>query len=94
MVMKALFKRMDVQNITSHGFRSTFRDWAGEVTNYPREVCEAALAHAVGNAVELAYRRGDALEKRRALMNDWATYIEKPPGKVVSLGSFRGGLRA
>jgi integrase len=76
MVMKALFKRMGAHNITSHGFRSTFRDWAGETTQYPREVCEAALAHAVGNSVERAYRRGDALEKRRALMNDWATYID------------------
>lgn len=76
MVMKSLFKRMGMNNITSHGFRSTFRDWAGETTNHPREICEAALAHAVGNAVELAYRRGDALEKRRALMKDWAAYID------------------
>jgi len=76
MVMVALFKRMGVANITSHGFRSTFRDWAGESTQHPREICEAALAHAVGDAVERAYRRGDALEKRRSLMNDWAAYIE------------------
>lgn len=81
MVMAALYKRMGVQNITSHGFRSTFRDWAGEATNYPREVCEAALAHQVGNAVELAYRRGDALEKRRALMNDWAAYMDDTAGR-------------
>ena len=74
MVMKSLFTRMNEGGITSHGFRSTFRDWAGEATGHPREVCEAALAHAVGDAVELAYRRGDALEKRRVLMCDWATY--------------------
>jgi integrase len=76
MMMKALFVRMGVVGITSHGFRSTFRDWAGEATSHPREVCEAALAHAVGNAVELAYRRGDALEKRRALMCDWAAFCD------------------
>jgi integrase len=91
MVMKALFKRMDVQDVTSHGFRSTFRDWAGEATNYPREVCEAALAHAVGNAVELAYRRGDALEKRRALMNDWAAYMSNSSSNVVSFAAHLAG---
>ena len=74
MVMKSLFTRMNEGGITSHGFRSTFRDWAGEATSHPREVCEAALAHAVGDAVELAYRCGDALEKRRILMCDWADY--------------------
>jgi integrase len=74
MVMKSLFNRMGEHKITSHGFRSTFRDWAGESTQFPREICEAALAHAVGNAVELAYRRGDALEKRRALMIAWGEY--------------------
>ncbi|MDP1591336.1 MAG: site-specific integrase [Prosthecobacter sp.] len=94
MVMKALFKRMGVHNIMSHGFRSTFRDWAGERTNYPREVCEAALAHAVGDAVELAYRRGDALEKRRGLMNDWAVYIESSQGgDVVTLRPRYAGAR-
>ena len=76
MVMVALFRRMGVSGITSHGFRSTFRDWAGEATNHPREICEAALAHAVGNAVEQAYRRGDALEKRRVLMTEWAEFID------------------
>jgi len=59
----------------NHGFRSTFRDWAGDYTNYPREVLEAALAHQAGNVVELAYRRRDALEKRRPLMQDWANYL-------------------
>jgi integrase len=63
-------------NLTVHGFRSSFRDWAGEATNHPREVCEQALAHTVNNQVERAYRRGDALEKRRALMQDWADYLD------------------
>ncbi len=60
-----------------HGWRSTFRDWAGDATSYPREVAEAALAHAVGG-VEGAYRRGDAVERRRPLMADWAAFLSKP----------------
>jgi integrase len=63
-------------DVTVHGFRSSFRDWVGEETNFPREIAEAALAHLVGSAVERAYRRGDALEKRRGLMQAWATYCE------------------
>jgi integrase len=70
---------------TVHGFRSAFRDWAGNKTHFPREVAEAALAHAVGDSVERAYRRDDALEKRRELMEAWAKYVEPaPPGIVVS----------
>lgn len=60
---------------TVHGFRSSFRDWAGEVTAHSREVAEAALAHSIGDSAEKAYRRGDALEKRRALMSDWCQYV-------------------
>ncbi len=60
--------------VTVHGFRSTFRDWAAEETHHEREVAEAALAHAIGDRVERAYRRGDALEKRRKLMDEWAAY--------------------
>lgn len=71
--MDALLKRMKV-DATPHGFRSTFRDWAGDMTDHPREVAEAALAHVVGSSTERAYRRGDALKKRRALMTDWANY--------------------
>ena len=59
---------------TVHGFRSTFRDWAGDCTHFPRDVCEAALAHGVENEVEAAYRRGDAFEKRRLLMQAWSDY--------------------
>lgn len=63
------------RDATAHGFRSAFRDWAADETDHPREIAEAALAHAVGDAVEQAYRRGDALKKRRALMDDWAAYL-------------------
>jgi integrase len=63
-----------------HGWRSTFRDWSGDHTAYPRDICEAALAHVVGG-VEGAYRRGDAVERRRPLMADWAKFLAKPPVK-------------
>lgn len=76
MAMLALLqRRMDRPDITVHGFRSSFRDWAGECTSFPREVAEAALAHTVGDEVERAYRRGDALEKRRKLMLAWEGFI-------------------
>lgn len=70
MVFLMLLRRLDRADVTTHGFRSTFRDWAEDETHHPREVIEAALAHSVGNEVELAYRRGDALKKRRELMNE------------------------
>lgn len=73
MAMEMLLRRMDV-DATVHGFRSSFRDWAAEKTDFPNEVCEAALAHVVGNKVEAAYRRGDLFEKRRQLMQAWADY--------------------
>ena len=79
MAMEMLLRRMHVQNVTVHGFRSTFRDWCGEATDYPRELAEAALAHTIGNAVERAYRRGDALEKHRTLMEAWSVYAEAHP---------------
>lgn len=73
--------------ITVHGFRSAFRDWVAEETNFQREVAEAALAHAVGDSVERAYRRGDALEKRRKLMEAWASYCTTVKGNsVVTIG--------
>jgi len=73
--------------ITVHGFRSCFRDWAAERTSFPREVAEMALAHAIPNAVEAAYRRGDLFEKRRRLMDSWAEFCAKPQagGKVVAI---------
>jgi integrase len=76
--VRYVLKSIGHGDVTPHGFRSSFRDWAGEQTNFPREVAEAALAHSVGNEVERAYRRGDALEKRRRLMNAWADFCEKP----------------
>lgn len=79
MSISAVCKRMRVDAVP-HGFRSTFRDWCAENTNFPREVAEAALSHTVGNAVEAAYRRGDLLDKRRQLMDAWADYIRKPAG--------------
>lgn len=74
-------------SVTVHGFRSTFRDWMAESTNYPHHVAEMALAHAVGNAVERAYRRGDLLAKRTNLMRDWAKFINTPArsGDVVGI---------
>jgi integrase len=63
--------------LTVHGFRSSFRDWAAEATDYSAEVVEMALAHTIGNAVEAAYRRGDLLDKRRELMRAWADYLAK-----------------
>lgn len=71
MAMLATLKRMNRKDLTTHGFRSTFRDWAAETTEYPSEVVEMALAHAVTNKVEAAYRRGDLFEKRKSLMLDW-----------------------
>ena len=71
-----LLRRMSLETVTVHGFRSVFRDWAGNETRFAREVAEAALAHVVGDASERAYRRGDALEKRRALMKAWADFLE------------------
>lgn len=75
MAMMMLLRRMKLTDITVHGFRSAFRDWAGDETSFPRDVAEAALAHKVGNEVERAYRRSDALEKRRKLMQAWADYL-------------------
>jgi integrase len=74
MAMLNLLNRMGHGDLTTHGFRSTFKDWARECTNFPNEVSEAALAHVIGDETEAAYARGDLLEKRRQLMADWATY--------------------
>lgn len=74
MTLSAVLRRMNVAAVP-HGFRSTFRDWCAETTDYPREVAEMALAHAIGNKVEAAYRRGDLFEKRKQMMQDWADYV-------------------
>jgi integrase len=74
--MERVLDRMGRGEVTVHGFRSSFRDWAGEKTEYPREVAEAALAHVAGDQTERAYRRGDAFERRRGLMQDWARFCK------------------
>ena len=86
MTLAAVLKRMDRGDVTVHGFRSTFRDWAAECTNVPREIAELSLAHEVGNAVERAYRRSDLFEKRRGLMERWAVFANGGEAKVVRLG--------
>jgi integrase len=86
MAMLMMLRRMKRDDLTVHGFRSSFRDWAAERTNFPPEVAEAALAHAIGNKVEAAYRRGDLFEKRKRLMQAWADHCETHPGaKVIPL---------
>jgi integrase len=87
MSMTAVLKRMNRGDVTVHGFRSTFRDWASETTNFPNHVVEMALAHAIGDKVEAAYRRGDLLLKRRLLAEAWSKYCTSPPpaGAVVPL---------
>jgi integrase len=87
MVMLELLKRIGRADLTVHGFRSSFRDWAAECTGYPGEVAEAALAHVLEDKVEAAYRRGDLFDKRRQLMSDWAKYCSRKPGEVVELAS-------
>lgn len=89
MALQMLMRRMDVSAFTPHGFRSSFRDWAGECTSFPREVAEAALSHTIGDEAEQAYRRGDALEKRRKLMDAWARYIASPKAKNGTITQFR-----
>jgi integrase len=90
MAMAAVLTRMSRDDVTVHGFRSTFRDWAAERTNFPNHIVEMALAHVVGNKVEAAYRRGDLFNKRRRLMAEWGRYCAAAPAaessaKVVAL---------
>ena len=73
--MAMLLRRMEHRGITTHGFRSTFRDWAGDATSYPREIVEQALAHTIENQAERAYRRGTAVERRRELMQAWSNFL-------------------
>ncbi len=86
MAMLQLLDRMEV-HVTTHGFRSSFRDWAAERTAFPHEVCEMALAHTINNQAEAAYRRGDLFEKRRKLMDTWADYVNTPAkdGAVIPM---------
>jgi integrase len=86
--MEMMLRRMKADSVTTHGFRSSFRDWAGNETHFPREVVETALAHVIGNKAEQAYRRSDALEKRRALMETWAAYCE--PNRTAKILQLHG----
>jgi integrase len=91
--MEMILRRMNIQAATVHGFRSSFRDWAGNVSNFPREITETALAHVIGDKAEQAYRRSDALEKRRKLMDAWSAYCEpRQVGKVIPLTRNAGYL--
>jgi integrase len=91
MAMATTLKRIGRNKITVHGFRSTFRDWAAERTNYPNHVVEMALAHVVGDKVEAAYRRGDLFAKRVRLMTEWGKFATMPApdhiATVISLGA-------
>ena len=88
MAMTMLLRRMDV-DVTVHGFRSGFRDWSAECTGYAHEVAEMALAHTIENKVERAYRRGDLFDKRRRLMDDWATYCATIPAAGANVTPIR-----
>jgi integrase len=83
MALEMVLRRMSL-DATVHGFRSAFRDWHGQSTTFPREIAEAALAHLVGDEVERAYRRSDALEKRRALMKAWASFCAADKANVLT----------
>jgi integrase len=86
MALEMVLRRMKIDGVTVHGFRSAFRDWAAECTNFTNEVCEAALAHVIENKAEAAYRRGDLFDKRRKLMDAWAGYCAAPKvGNVLTL---------
>jgi integrase len=91
MAFLMLLRRMGRADLTAHGFRSTFSDWCSERTNFPSEVREMALAHAVGDKVEAAYRRGDLFQKRRQVMDAWAKGCAAPvpPGRVVPFAATR-----
>lgn len=78
MALLMLLRRMGRDDLTAHGFRSTFRTWISEKTNFPGELAEAALAHAIPSRVEAAYQRGDLFDKRRALMDAWAAFTLTP----------------
>lgn len=83
--LSRVLMRMKRTDVTTHGFRSTFRDWVGEATAHSGEVAEQALAHQIENKVEAAYRRGDMLERRRVLMTDWENFAEGQPATVTPI---------
>src|SRR5207302_5135809 len=85
MAFNMALRRMERSDCTPHGFRSSFRDWAAEKTNFPREVAEAALAHILENKTEEAYRRTDFFEKRRKLMEEWTAFCTGSERKVLKM---------
>jgi integrase len=87
--MVMVLKHMEYQQITVHGMRSTFRTWCDETTAFPHHVTEQALAHTIGSGVERAYRRGDLFDKRRKLMNAWASYATSPPVQAADVVPLR-----
>jgi integrase len=93
MAFTRVMARLGYKGVTIHGFRSAFRTWASETTSFPREICERALAHAIGSKTEAAYERGDAIAKRRKLMEAWSKYCSAPPvaGKVLTLRGVKLG---
>lgn len=91
MAMAMLLRRMDLTD-TVHGFRSSFRDWASESTSFPHEVCEMALSHTIGNKSEAAYRRGDLFEKRRRLMEAWASFCNTIEQSSATVTPIRGAV--
>lgn len=93
MSLSAVLRRLGRGEITVHGFRSSFRDWCGDATDYPRELAEAALAHSLGGKVEGAYRRETAIEKRRVVMEAWASYLLPPAASAGRVVALRHSLR-
>lgn len=85
MAMENTLRRMKAKPVTVHGFRSCFKDWAGALTNYPRELAEEALAHQIGDDTERAYKRLQAVERRRPMMAEWADFCGK--GEVIPFKS-------
>ena len=94
MALLMLMRRMDRRDLTAHGFRSTFRDWAGDCTDFPRDVAEMALAHTLGDKVEAAYRRGDGFQKRRQLMIEWTRFCTTALQHLVNSFRYATGNRA
>jgi integrase len=92
MAMLMLLRRMERGDLTAHGFRSSFRDWAAERTSYAREVAEEALAHTLRDKTEAAYRRGDLFEKRRRLMDDWAGFCALSAARVGTVTPIRASV--
>jgi hypothetical protein len=93
MELPRVMDRLGQKGVTTvHGFRSSFRDWAGETTAFAHDICEAALAHSRGDATVKAYARGDLFNKRRKLMEAWSAYCASPPTKISSdVVALRGG---